>query len=420
MNYRSLRIILGLVSLLWVPVISGTLIKSVVFADTTAASGTSENTMQLNNQHSVADNQQEPAKRKHKKKTEVQATGEHSQKLIDNKSTQSVSSWARYKMKLPFWERKAVTFCELALIIMIGIILGQILEELGIIKFISFITWPISILGKLPKSTGPAFIFSLQSGAIANSMLIAQRDNNQLTKRELYTSVFVVSSLSLFAHLPSLIPPFIAAFGLKASLFYFGVRFGAIILQVLIILLVSSLFFAKREIRSSPAVQPETLNDTSVKKPEVRTKFITRVWRKSKKSITRLMVYLLPTFIVVSFLERSGFFEWFGNYIMTIPVINLLPAQAAAIIPAQAINLYNGAIMAASFVDTGVITIRQAMLILLMGTLITAPIRTLKHSIGSYIAILGARPGIIMAIATQLTRSVFLLLFIIACALVWR
>jgi hypothetical protein len=420
MTYRNLRIIFVVVFLLLVPVISGSLITSTIFADTTLVGGTTENTTQLNTQHSVADNQQESPKRKHKKKTEIQATGEHSQKLIEKKSTKSVSSWARYKMKLPFWQRKAVTFCELALIIMIGIILGQILEELGIIKFISFITWPISRIGKLPKSTGPAFIFSLQSGAIANSMLIAQCDNKQLTKRELYTSVFVVSSLSLFAHLPSLIPPFIAAFGLKASLFYFGVRFGAIILQVIVILLVSSLFFSKRKSLPSPASQPETQNDTSVKKPEVRTKFITRVWRKSKKSITRLMIYLLPTFIVVSLLERSGFFEWFGNLIITIPIINLLPAQAAAIIPAQAINLYNGAIMAASFVDTGVITIRQAMLILLMGTLITAPIRTLKHSVGSYIAILGARPGIIMAIATQLTRSIFLLLFIIACALVWR
>lgn len=386
-----------------------------------ASSVSSDDSLQHRSITNKASSESRHEIRKHKNKLDIAITGEHSKQLANNKPKSSISSWDRYKMKLPFWPRKVATFLELGIIIIIGIFIGQILEELGIIRFLSFITWPISTLGKLPQTTSPAFIFALQSGAIANSMLVAQRDNGLLTKRDLYTSVFVVSSISLFAHLPSFIVPLGMAFGWKAATFYFGVRFSAIILQITVILFISSTFFYKksesayRNISSIAGQLPKGTNPTKVKKH-----FFKNVWNKSQKSIKRLLVYLLPTFFVVALLEKSGFFEWLGKAMAEIPVLHLLPAQAAAVIAAQAINLYNGAIMAASFVDNGSISIREAILILLTGTLITAPIRTLKHSLGSYVAILGARPGMIMAIATQFTRSFFLLLFIIGCALVWR
>jgi hypothetical protein len=358
----------------------------------------------------------------HKKIKEIVATGEHSRSLLDHKPKGSVSSWDRYKMKLSFWPRKVVTFLELGLVIIFGIFIGQILEEIGIIKFLGFITWPISKLGRLPNTTSPAFIFALQSGAIANSMLVTQRDNGQLTKRELYTSVFVVSSVSLIAHLPTFIVPLGMAFGWKAATFYFGVRFSAIVVQVASILFVSSTFFYKKnDTAITIGITGEKIPAKPEKmKPGKSTPFFRRVWKKSEKSILRLLIYLLPTFFVTALLEKSGFFEWLGLAIANVPLISWLPAQAAAVIAAQAINLYNGAIMAASFVDSGAISIRDSILILLTGTLVTAPIRTLKHSLGSYVAILGARPGMIMAFATQFTRSFFLLLFIIGCALIWR
>lgn len=360
--------------------------------------------------------------RHHNKSKEIIATGEHSRSLVDHKPKGSMSSWDRYKMKLPFWPRKIATFVELGLVIIFGIFIGQILEEIGIIKFLGFITWPISKLGRLPHITSPAFIFALQSGAIANSMLVTQRDNGQLNKRELYTSVFVVSSVSLIAHLPTFIVPLGMAFGWKAATFYFGVRFSAIIVQVASILFVSSTFFYKKnDVPTTVSIPGEVVPAKSEKmKTGKSTPFFKRVWKKSEKSILRLLIYLLPTFFVTALLEKSGFFEWLGIAIANVPLISWLPAQAAAVIAAQAINLYNGAIMAASFVDSGAISIRDSIIILLTGTLVTAPIRTLKHSLGSYVAILGARPGMIMAFATQLTRSFFLILFIIGCALIWR
>lgn len=362
-----------------------------------------------------------PKKHHHKKSNELVATGEHSKKLLDSKPKNRMSSWDRYKMKLPFWPRKIFTFLELGFMIILGIFIGQILEELGIIKALGFITWPISFLGKLPRSTSPAFLFALQSGAMANSMLVSQRDNGQLTPRELYTSVFVVSSLSLFAHLPTYIIPLGNAFGWKAATFYFGVRFAAIFVQIMFILIISQMFFLKKspslDVKILTASDPEF--HKASRKHSIKT-FFNAVNKKSMRTIKRLLIYLLPTFFLTAFLEKSDFFNWLGTIMETIPLLNALPPQAPAVIAVQAINLYNGAIMAGSFIDSGLISVRDAILILLTGTLVTAPIRTLKHSLGSYVAILGARPGLLMAIATQTTRSIFLLIFIIGCALLWR
>jgi len=72
------------------------------------------------------------------------------------------------------------------------------------------------------------------------------------------------------------------------------------------------------------------------------------------------------------------------------------------------VSLYNGAITAGSFVDSGGLNTHQAVVILLFGSLVTAPFRTLKHALPTYAAVLGMRPGTVMAVSAQLLRVLFL------------
>ena len=74
-------------------------------------------------------------------------------------------------------------------------------------------------------------------------------------------------------------------------------------------------------------------------------------------------------------------------------------------------SLYNGAIAAANFLDDGSLTAKQAVLIILIGSLITAPIRTVKHALPTCVAVLGPKAGVIMAVSAQVLRSIFLIIF---------
>ncbi len=336
----------------------------------------------------------------------------------EKKKHSSFSSFERWKMKLSFWPRKGMLLLELAIIISIGILIGQILEVSGTMRLLAIFTRPLTWMGRLNREAGPAFLMAFQSGAVANSMLIGQRDSGSINNRELYTSVYVVSALSLFAHLPTFVVPIGVAFGWEATAALFGVRVLAIVLQIVITLLVSRFCLARFW---TGGVTPVGVAGQGVKsRKQSKNGFWRTVWVRSRKTLKRLLSYLLPTFIFMAFLEYYGFFEWLGSTMPGLFTFEFLPPESLVIIPAQALSLYNGAIAAANFIDVGQITARQAVIVILFGSMVTAPVRTFRHALPTYIAILGARPGVIVSISTQVIRMLFLLLCTLGLMAWWH
>ena len=346
---------------------------------------------------------------KQKKRPKVVAEGKTGKKVESyRKENKSSSTYSIWKMHLPFWMRKIVIFTELALYIFIGVILGQMLEVAGVVKYIAIITKPFLFLGGLPSVAGPPFILSLQSGAVANSMLVSSRDEGEMSNRQLYTSVLVVSCLSLFAHLPTYIVPLAVAFGSYAAWLFFSVRFGAILIEILAILLVSNLII-RRFTGDKMLLVPEAERlEKKHSKKKSDASYLKKVWIRSRRTIKRILIYTTPSFFGLAFLEYLGTFDWLRSAIPSLFHYSFLPAEAAAIIPAQAVNLYNGIITAGNFLDEGQITSVQAVIILLAGSIITSPVRTLKHALPTYIGILGPKVGVVMAISAQLLRVIFI------------
>ncbi|ABA87737.1 hypothetical protein Pcar_0477 [Syntrophotalea carbinolica DSM 2380] len=354
----------------------------------------------------------------------IQAEGERGRALEQARSQarKKPSAYSSWKRKLPFWPRKGVLLIELALIIAAGILLGQVLEVAGWIGTLSVLAWPLIRLGRLPRATAPAFIMAFQSGAVANSMLVSYRDQGVINNRHLYTSVLVVSCISLFAHLPTFIVPLGFAFGWMATGALFGVRMAAIGLEIVLVLMVSS-WLSQRwnedrdgfNIASSANVDGRRLERPVF----ASTDFWRKVWKRSRRTIRRLLLYVVPTFAAMALLEQYRVFDYLAAWLPSVFKPAFLPPQAVAIIPAQAVNMYNGAIAAANFIDAGSLSIKQAVTVILLGSVITAPIRTLRHALPTYLATLGARPGLVMAVSAQVLRVCFVLLCTWVMIVVW-
>ncbi len=328
------------------------------------------------------------------------------------------SGYETWKRRLPFWPRKGAMLLELLLLIVAGVLVGQILEVSGCVRALSVVTLPLTWLGRLPRAAGPSFLMAFQSGAVANSMLVAQRDGGNLNNRELYTSVYVVSALSLFAHLPTFVLPIGAAFGLEATVALFAVRFAAIALQVTATLLISGLVVS-RFTDGAPRLATPGAACTVTPGRRGTGPFWSRVWRNSRRTLLRLVTYLIPTFVVMASVEYYGGFTWLADRMPGLFTLPFLPPESVVIIPAQALSLYNGAIAAANFIDSGAMSVRQAVIVILFGSIITAPVRTLKHALPTYVAILGARAGLFMAVSAQVLRMLFLLLCTALLMLMW-
>ncbi len=366
------------------------------------------------------------------------------------------SAYLRWKLELNPWLRRGVMLVELVFFIAVGIFIGQALEVSGVVRYLAVLTWPFTRLGWLSKEAGPAFLMAFQSGAIANTMLVSARDGGHLNRRQLYTSVLVVSCLSLFAHLPTYIPAVAVAFGPEGATALFAVRFGAIFAEIFLVLAVSGLVVRRWTdqpaaalaglgvsvpLPDSPApadaaggsgeagraagdtAAPETAADKPRRCVHGRAGgrgFWATVWSRSRRTLLRLLMYVVPTVAAMAALDELGFFRWLGNAMPWLFQLSFLPPQSSVIIPAQAANLYNGAVAAATFLDEKVITVHQAVLVMLVGTILTAPIRTLRHALPTYIAVLGARAGLALAVAAQVLRIAFLILGIWVLMMVWR
>ncbi len=279
----------------------------------------------------------------------VRPEGETGKTLVaERKKGTSGDSYKSWKRRLPFWPRKGWMLLELMIFITVGVLIGQVLEVSGFVKMLSWLTMPITGLGKLSHHAGPAFLMAFQSGAVANSMLVSQRDSGQICNRELYTSVYVVSALSLFAHLPTFVVPIGMAFGWEATIALFGVRFSAIAIQIIITLLISRFVFRRLRIGEQLKVSPQVAAIREGRRQQ--GDFWTTVWKRSKKTLLRLLFYLVPTFAMMATLEYYGAFKWLATTMPQLFSFDFLPVQSLLIIPAQALSLYNGAIAAANFI----------------------------------------------------------------------
>ena len=325
---------------------------------------------------------------------------------------------------------KSSMLISLLFAITLGIILAQILEVSGLIAKLAFIMKPITKLGKIGDEAGPAFMMAFQSGAIANGMLVSSRNDGSLDSRELYTSVFVVSCISLFAHLPAIMFPVAGVTSMEVALLFFSVKLAAITAEIIVILLVSKLivkpFLAKKNSvsRDDNNVSKDQLTAVQriSKKAQARldkaehANFWDRVFKRSNKTIKRVAFYLLPTFILFAGLEYYGAFVWLRKTMPGLFSLSFLPPEALKIIPMQAASLYNGAAAAGECTN---LTAKQIAFILLVGSMITAPIRTFKHAMPTYVAMLGPVPGVIMSISAQALRILFLLVCTILMWICW-
>ncbi len=339
------------------------------------------------------------------------------------------SAYTKWKRTLPFWPRKAYLLAELSLFITLGVLFAQILEVSGAVKFFAIMAWPVIKLGRLGDAASAPLMMSVQSGAIANGMLVSSRDRGDLNNRQLYSAVLVVSCLSLFAHLPTYVVPIGAVLGAEATFALFAVRFAAIFVEIIAILLVSNLVVYRWTDRQTPEVDTSDSSDEATtdepskghgKHGEKKKKgFWATVWARSWRTFRRLLIYLIPTYTFMAILEYCGAFKALAKAVPGLCSFSFLPPQSAVIIPAQAMNMYNGAFAAANYMDTGEITAQQAVLIIIVGSLVTAPIRTLKHAMPTYVAVLGPKAGPIMAVSAQILRSIFLIICATVMWCVW-
>lgn len=280
----------------------------------------------------------------------------------------------------------------------VGLFAGNLIEALNWTRAVARLASPLIRLARLKDISGASFSMAFFSGVAANSMLAEAHEQGRLTEREVVLSNLFNSLPTYFLHLPTL--AFVAApFLGRAAFFYVG-------LTVLSALLRTGAVVAWGRLTLPPL--PEgcvtcLLGDSGWAgfKPALR-----KTLERFKARLPRLLFVTVPIYVLFFFLKRWGAFAALESFLSGRALLSWLPPEAMGIVAFQmAAESTAGFAAAGALVHTGSLTLKELVLTLLVGNLLSSPVRAVRHQLPYYAGIFKPRLALRLVLQNQALRA---------------
>ncbi len=301
------------------------------------------------------------------------------------------------------WDKLVWPLARLLVFISIGLFAANLIESLNWTRKISQLSLPLIRMGHFSERVGASFSMALFSGVAANTMLSESYNNGFLNKKELILANLFNSLPTYFLHLPTIIVitvPLIRS----AAFIYVGITFGAAVMRTIVIVIIGRLILEKPK----TAVQLQKAQNSKKSISEIFVK----TWRRFKRRMKKILVFTIPIYIIIFVMNRLDFF----NYIEEIMAGSLhflpwLPPEAIGIIVIHlAAELTAGLAAAGALLQEGVLSQREIILALIIGNIISSPVRAIRHQFPYYAGIFRPKLAAELIFYNQCFR-VFSLLF---------
>ncbi len=236
------------------------------------------------------------------------------------------------------------------------------------------------------------------SGVSANSMLSEAFEQAKITKRELVLANLFNSLPRFFLHLPTTF--FLTAPLIKlGALLYVGLTFAAAILQTILVILCGRLLLpatAGGGEFASPQ-QPKTSWKTALSKSTKRL----------KKRIGKILLFMIPVYMIFFLLNRYGLFSQLEHFIAEKAwFLSWLNPQSLSIVVLQVTTEFSAGLAAASaLLADNSLTYKEVVLALLVGNILSTPIRAIRHQIPYYTGIFSPQLALELVVVSQAART---------------
>jgi hypothetical protein len=288
---------------------------------------------------------------------------------------------------------------RLMLFIAIGLLVGQIIEISGWIKYMAVVARPLFRFGHLGDHCSAAFTTAFFSGVSANAMLLDFFKDGHISRRQLFLSNFINQLPAFFLHLPTTFFIVMPLTG-RAGALYFLITFLAVVLRT-----ASFLAYGRLMLPS-----PVTDDLTAPEKPPTRKKYAwddvwNRVTSRLPRRIIRITVYVVPIYTLVFVLNAMGLFASLRQALAGYVVTSFMPMESlSVIILSFAAEFTSGFAAAGALLEAGVLTVKQTVLALLIGNILAFPVRALRHQLPRYIGIFSPKMGTQILLMGQVFR----------------
>jgi hypothetical protein len=323
---------------------------------------------------------------------------------IANALLVDLAAWAWLPfLDLDLYHRLLYPLAKLILAMAVGLLLGNLIEGAGLSRRFGRFVLPWLRWGHLQESSAAAFTTALASSVAANTMLMNSYQDKAISRQELILSALVLTLPTYLLHLPTtffIITPFVGRIGVV----YLVILLAAALLRTLVFLAYGRLSL------------PETVACPEC--PRFAQPDWQRVWRESwpkfKKRLGRILLVTIPVFLAILLAQEAGGFRWLNQRLAEYLRGTAIPTESLSIIGLSlAAETSAGFAAAGAFWQTGALTAREILLTLLIGTVVSTPMRAVRHQLPYYMGIFSPALGLELMVLSQGARVLSLLPFMV-------
>jgi len=292
----------------------------------------------------------------------------------------------------------------------VGLLAGQVVESLGWTAKLSRWLGPMIRWAHMGDASGAAFTTSFVSGILANSLLMTAHQDGKISRRELVLAYLLDNGLPMYlVHLPSTFFIVLSVAG--------GAGFVYLVITFLAACIRSGAALVAARFMLPPDGHPMTApcqGRTSVRESisaAIRKKFVDR--------FKRVVAYTLPIYVLVFLLNDWGLFQWLRAMTAHAISTGFFPIEAAGMVVfAFAAEFSSGMAAAGALLDSGTLTAKQGGLALVAGSIVSTPIRAIRHQLPTHAGIFNLGLASELLLISQGLRVLSLILVALPCA-VW-
>lgn len=280
-------------------------------------------------------------------------------------------------------------------ILIVAIVGANILAELGLIQRVAFLVRPLIRFTRLPDEAGISIITYIASASGGAAMLAGFHERGVLDSNQTIIASILSNFFSFLNHvIIFFVPVAIPVLGLTAGLLFVGSRFFISICVTVVAALAGHFMFQFRDGKGSEA-QKEQDDRTMDQKVKDGIK-------ASIKILRRILPRLLVVYMLVAVAMGLDLFE---------PLKNMdfagIPGEASVIIAVGFADTVSGLATAGSLLSEGTITPIQAVIALLLASLVSMSLVFFRHSLPGKIAYFGPKLGLKIAALTTILDVIF-------------
>ena len=292
----------------------------------------------------------------------------------------------------------------------VGLLVANLIEALNWTRFLARLATPIIRLGHLKDVVGASFSMAFFSGMAANSLLAEAYSAQKLSDRELILANLFNSLPTYFLHLPQMFFITVPFLGAKAAGLYVGLTLLAALLRTAAILVYGRMVL--------PPL-PEGCVACHLSEGGFSwKKALRKGFARFAKRIRTMVLFTVPIYVGIHYMVVYGVFgtmeKWLSSHL---GLLSLMTPQAVSIVMFQVVAEFTAGLAAAgAMLGAGDLTTRQVVLALLVGNILSTPMRAFRHQFPYYAGIFKPRAALRLIVHNQALRAASILLVTIGYA----